>query len=298
MAASDDEPSARDDEPAAGTGGGRTADGAATDGTVAPTAPRRCRRVAVAAGAGLVAVLVAVAALRQAPPPPEGLVILYGDSLSVEAAGDFVRELERTTESEVVTRPVPGESPCEALDVMRADLALEPAVVIIQYVGNNASPCMVGEDGGTLTGQALTDRIAADVRTAAELFATAGTRVVLVGGPHAPGLPAGDATLDIADAYVRIVNEWAGELGRIRYADAAATVTGPDHRYVDRLRCRDGEGPDEGCVGGEVVVRSPDRIHFCPTRQDGLACSVPSPGARRFGEEMARVARMALDPGY
>lgn len=282
MAARDDEPRAGDDDPAAGAGAGG----------------RRRRRLALAVGVALAVAVVAVAALRQPPPPPDGLVILYGDSLSVEAAGDFVRELGRTTEAEVVTRPVPGLSPCDALDTMRADLALEPAVVVIQYVGNNVSPCMLDDEGRPLTGQALTDRIGADVRTAAELFATAGTRVVLVGGPHAPGLPAGDATLDIAEAYLRIVNEWAGELGRIRYADAAATVTGPDHGYADRLPCRDGEGPDEGCTDGEVVVRSPDRIHFCPTEHDGLQCPVPSPGARRFGHEMARVTRLALDPVY
>lgn len=283
VATRDDEPRAGDDDPAAGGG-----------------ASRRGRRwwLALAGGAALAVAVVAAAALRQPPPRPEGLVILYGDSLSVEAAGDFVRELERTSDAEVVTRPVPGLSPCDALDTMRADLALEPAVVVIQYVGNNASPCMLDGAGQPLTGQALTDRIEADVRTAAELFAMAGTRVVLVGGPHAPGLPAGDATLDIAETYLRIVNEWAGELGRIRYADAAATVTGPDHRYADRLPCRDGEGPDEGCADGEVVVRSPDRIHFCPTEHDGLACPVPSPGARRFGHEMARVTRMALDPDY
>ncbi len=249
MAARDDEPRAGDDDPAAG---GRAAGEAASR-------RRRGWRLALAGGAALAVAVVAVAALRQPPPRPDGLVILYGDSLSVEAAGDFVRELERTTEAEVVTRPVPGLSPCDALDAMRADLALDPAVVVIQYVGNNASPCMLDDQGQPLTGRALTDRIEADVRTAAELFATAGTRVVLVGGPHAPGLPAGDATLDIAEAYLRIVNEWAGELGRIR---------------------------------------SPDRIHFCPAEHDGLQCPVPSPGARRFGHEMARVTRLALDPVY
>lgn len=283
MAASDDEARVGDDDraAAANAGGGR-----------------RRRPLVVAVGVALVVAAAGVAALRRPPPPPEGLVVLYGDSLSVESAGAFVDELERTSEAEVITRPVPGESPCDALDTMRDDLALEPAVVVIQYVGNNASPCMLGDDGRPLTGQALTDRTAADVRAAAELFATAGTRVVLVGGPHAPGLPAGDATLDIADAYLRIVNEWPGELGRIRYADAAATVTGPDRRYAERLPCRDGEGADEGCADGEVVVRSPDRIHFCPAEHGELVCPVPSPGARRFGQEMARVTRMALDPAY
>lgn len=257
---------------------------------------RRPRPLAVVAGLVVLVLAGAVAVLRQPPDPPGGLVILYGDSLSAEASTAFVDELDRTSDAEVVVRAVPGEAPCDALDTMRADVELDPTVVVIQYVGNNATPCTRGPGGERLTGPALVERTEADVRAATELFATSGTRVVLVGGPHAPGLP-GDATLEIAEAYNAVVNEWAGrDLGRVRYADAAATVTGPDHGYVDRLPCRDDEGPDEGCVDGEVVVRAEDRIHFCPVVHTELACPVPAPGAVRFGEEMARVVRVALDP--
>ena len=114
-----------------------------------------------------------------------------------------------------------------------------------------------------------------------------------------PGLPNDGASLAIADAYNRIVDTYGGELlGRVRYADAAAAVSGPDHAFVDRLPCRSDEDADDGCDGGTVTVRSPDRLHFCPVAHEGLACPVPSPGARRFGEEMARAVRFALDPEY
>lgn len=270
-----------------------TTDEDAVDG---PRPLRRWRFAVLAVLAVLVAVGAAVA-VREPPAPPGGLVILYGDSLSVEASGAFLDEMARTTTAEVITRVVPGHSPCDALPTMRDDLALEPTVVVIQYVGNNASPCVQGPDGAGLSGPALVERFDADVRAATEMFATRGTRVVLVGGPDAPGLP-GEASVEIAEAYDRIVNEWAGrDIGMVRYADAAATVT-RDHRFAARLPCHPGEGPDEGCVDGEVTVRSDDRIHFCPRPGDELACPVPSPGARRFGEEMARVAALALDPGY
>lgn len=265
------------------------------DDRPAPAAParRRSRTVALA----LVAALLgagAMVAFRRPPEPPGGVVVLYGDSLSMEAGPSFEAALRETTDAQVTVRAVPGASPCDALPGMREDLALRPSVVVIQYVGNNTSECTRGPGGEMLTGAALTERTAADVRAATELFATAGARVVLVGGPDAPGLP-GDAALGIADAYNDIVNEWAGrDLGRVRYADAAATVTGPDHGYRERLPCGDDEDADDGCDGGEVTVRSPDRIHFCPVTHDDLACPVPAPGARRFGEEMARVTRMAL----
>jgi hypothetical protein len=95
------------------------------------------------------------------------------------------------------------------------------------------------------------------------------------------------------------VTEWAGrDIGRVRYADAGATVT-EDGEFVDTLPCLAGEGADEGCEDGRITVRSPDRIHFCPTELTReLACPVYSSGARRYGDEVARVAAQALDPTY
>jgi len=260
---------------------------------------RRAARLA-AGGAVAVIVVVAVALLRQPPDEPGGRVVLYGDSLSLEARGAFTEALTDTSGADVRVQALAGASPCDALGAMQQDVADPPDVAVIQFVGNNASPCTRGPGGEELTGDALAARTEADVRAAVELFAAAGSRVVLVGGPETPGLPGG-ASEPIADAYNRIVNEWAGrDLGRVRYADAAATVSGPDHAYVETLPCRGDEGEGDGCRDGEVTVRSPDRIHFCPSNEldDLLRCTVPSPGAERFGAEMARVARMALDPGY
>jgi hypothetical protein len=255
----------------------------------------------VGAVAAAVVAIGAVAALRRPPAEPDGLVILYGDSLSIEAGGPFLDTLESTTDAEVLLRLAPATSVCDARPRMDEDVAAGPDVVVLQYVGNNGSPCTLGPNGERLTGRALADRTEADMRAAVDMWADAGARIVLVGGPEAPGLP-GQASGLIADAYNRIVNEWAGrDLGRVRYADAAAAVSGPDHAYAQRLPCRAGEGEDEGCESGEVTVRSSDRIHFCPSEErDALtgACSVPVPGAVRFGEEMARVTALALDPAY
>ncbi len=279
---------------AGGEGGGEAVAGD-------PARPaRRPRPWAWAAAAAAVLVVAGVAAvvLHRPAPRPGGLVILYGDSLATEASGDFVADLRRTTDAEVVTRVVPGDAPCDALDDMQADLARRPTVVVISYSGNNSSACARGPAGEELTGDALTARYDADVRQATEMFATAGTRVVLVGGPEAPGLPGG-ASGAIADDYHRIVNEWAGrDLGQVRYADAGAVVSGPGGTFAERLPCRSDEGAAQGCAGGEVAVRNPDGIHFCPGAYQGLTCAVASPGARRFGEEMARVTRITLDPDY
>ena len=267
-----------------------------------PDAPRRRRRLGLVLTslAAVAAAVVAIGVVRQPPADPEGLVILYGDSLSFEAHRAFADELAATTRSEVINRIIPGTSPCDHRAGMEADRSERPDVVVIQFVGNNASPCSRGPGGERLVGQALADRFEADVRAEVDMWAAAGARVVLVGGPDSPGLP-GMAGLQIADAYNRIVNEWAGrDLGRVRYADAAATVTGPDHLFARRLPCAPDEEAGAGCEDGEVTVRSPDNLHFCPYEWDGDAgtCGVASPGAARFGREMARVAALALDPAY
>ena len=85
---------------------------------------------------------------------------------------------------------------------------------------------------------------------------------------------------------------------RVRYADAGATVS-KDGDYVDTLPCASGEGAERGCEDGRIVVRTPDRIHFCPTDlTEDLTCPVYSSGAYRYGEEVVRVATQALDPAY
>ena len=270
-------------------------------------ASRRARAGLVVAA--LVVAAVAVLVLRRPPGPPGAgdRVVLYGDSLSVEAAPAFTAALERDTEAEVRVRSVPGVAPCDLLGDMQADLAdpaLRPDVAVIQFAGNNATECIAPTPGEPapeeerLTGADLAGRYATDVRAAVEAFAAAGTRVVIAGPPPAPGLPGGATDL-IEDEYLRIVTEWAGrDIGRVRYADAGATVS-EDGEFVDTLPCADGEGAEQGCEDGRIPVRTPDRIHFCPTElTDDLVCPVYSSGAERYADEVARVTTQALDPAY
>lgn len=228
-------------------------------------------------------------------------VVLYGDSLSVEAGPGFVAAMGRSSRARVEVKATPGIAPCDALDAMRADAEgpSPPAVAVLEFAGNNSTRCVADASGAPLRGRALAERYTADVRAAVELFAANDVRVVIAGPPPAPGLP-GQATELIDEGYLALVTEWAGiDIGRVRYARAGNAVAGEDRSYVASLPCRDGEGPDEGCDGGRIAVRSPDRIHFCPAGlSGGWACPVHSSGAERYGEEMARVAAQALDPAY
>lgn len=261
---------------------------------------RSARVAAVAVALTVVGTAVVVAATRTDEAVGAGeRVVLFGDSLSVEAAPAFGAAMAAHSQAEVEVRATPGVAPCDVLEAMRAELASSPAVVVLQFAGNNATPCVAGDDGQPLRGAELAERYAADVAEAVELFAGNGVRVVIAGPPPAPGLP-GQATELIDRDYVQLVTRWAGiDIGMVRYAPAGDTVAGDDRAYVDRLDCLDDEGEAEGCEGGRITVRSPDRIHFCPTAlTDELSCPVHSSGARRYGEEMARVAVQALDPRY
>ena len=257
-------------------------------------------RLALAAGAAVIVLVVGVVALREPPGPPGAgeRVVLYGDSLSVEAGGAFTAAMERDAEAEVVVKAIPGIAPCDAYPNMQADMAdpaTRPTVAVVQFTGNNASDCIRDADGAELAGPALAQRYAGDMRAVVELLATQGVRVVLVSPIPAPGLP-GEAEALIADEYLRIVTEWAGrDIGQVRYAPAVDKVTGPDEAYVDTLPCLPSEGADQGCTNGEITVRSVDRIHFCPVdTEDDMSCPAYSSGATRFGDEMARVATQAL----
>jgi hypothetical protein len=266
-------------------------------------------RVRVFVLVGAVVVLAGAVAVGAATRPDRDdigageRVILYGDSLAVESGSAFVEAMGEHTVATVEVRAVSGSAPCDVLDSMRADASgsagPRPAVVVLQFAGNNATPCVTDGDGTPLQGAALAERYAADIEAAVEMFAAADVRVVIAGPPPSPGLP-GDATELINEAELSMVTRWAGiDIGHVRYSPAGDMVAGADRAYESHLPCLDGEGEAEGCEEGHIAVRSPDRIHFCPEGlTERLACPVYSSGARRYGQEMARTAAQALDPDY
>ena len=133
------------------------------------------------------------------------------------------------------------------------------------------------------------------------MFAGGGTRVVLVGGPRdTRACPAGPAGRSPTPTTA-IVNEWAGrDIGRVRYADAAATVSGSDHTLRRPTALPGGRGRRPGLRRRRGHGAHPRPHPLLPVERARRAdrVPVPSPGAERFGSEMARVARLALDPGY
>lgn len=213
----------------------------------------------------------------------EPVVALYGDSLGWEARHLFAEALAAGVPTgSLVVHTQGGTAVCDWLDQMRTDApALAGGVAVVQFSGNNFTPCTLDPWGGPLTGDALVDRYRADVGTAIEVFHSVGTTVLLAGAP-------------IVDSEMNVM-----------YADLAAAHDSVDYvpagdavldggRWTATLPCLPGE-PCDGVIGAAGmpmnVVRDPDGLHFCPTGSDGRGpdddCPVWSSGAYRYALALA-----------
>jgi hypothetical protein len=249
--------------------------------------------VAVVAVTALLAALVVVVAAGRA----NRRVILYGDSLAFEARDAFALSLQRGNDVEVVDRTFGGTAICDRLDRMRRDLHdLQPSAVVLEFVGNDVTPCMRGPTG-PLTGDDLLRKYRDDARTATQIFAGAGVRVYWMGAPST-------ATTEEA-VFAGVRRGYEAESGRltfatpplprVRYVDAGqAALDGG--RFATTLPCLPSEGTGEGCVDGRIPVRALDGLHFCPVRKGpgDDRCPVYSGGAVRFGLAMAQPIRRDL----
>src|SRR5438034_1518701 len=143
----------------------------------------RSRRRPVVALVAVTALLAAAVVVVAAAGRTNRRVILYGDSLAFEARDFFALSLQRGSDVEVVDRTFGGTAICDRLDGMRRDLHdLQPSAVVLEFVGNNVTPCMRGPTG-PLTGDDLVRKYRDDARTATEIFAGAGVRVYWMGAP-------------------------------------------------------------------------------------------------------------------
>lgn len=182
-----------------------------------------------------------------APPRRQGPVLMYGDSL-LESAARYVRSTDQV-------RALGGTALCDWVDNMAKAAAVEqPSVMVVQFVGNNLTPCM---DGYDTPGQ---------VRAKYDADATAlkqrvDVPILWVGPPQFRNGP--PPTKGLFDSERRFV-------------DAGAAVL-DDGNYAATLPCLPDEGPGEGCTAGNrISVRAPDGAHFGTTGSSYLA------GARRF----------------
>jgi hypothetical protein len=204
------------------------------------------RTLGVFAVLGFLGALAACEPIKPPPPPAQGGVIMYGDSLLEESA-PYVRN---TTQ----LRGFGGTALCDWLDNIVTAAANEgPDLIVVEFVGNNLTPCM----SGYTTAAQISAKYAAD---AAELKQRVGVPILWVGPPLFRSGP--PPTWGLFDGEPRFVDAGQAVL------DAGA--------YTDTLPCLPDEGAGRGCVDGQILVRAADGAHF------GTSAPGYSSGGRRF----------------
>lgn len=192
---------------------------------------------------------------RPTPPKSRGPVLVYGDSL-IEQATPYLQSTDQI-------RAYGGTALCDWVDKMaRAATVEQPSMMVVEFVGNDLTPCMQGYQ----TPDQVRAKYEADM---ARLKQLVDAPILWVGAPafrnQAP------ATLGLYSSQRQFV-----DAGEAVLADGA---------YTDTLPCLADEGQIQGCVNGRIRVRASDGKHFA-TSGSGY-----SAGGRRFADAIDSAIR-------
>jgi hypothetical protein len=247
------------------------------------------RRLGFACGAlAIVGTLTAGCGHQKVP-----TVAFYADSLGGESEGYLRGQLQGL--AVLHSETAGGSALCDAMEAIREDAEDDPAeIAIIQFSGNNITSCMQDEQGHGLEGDALGAKYQADTQEAVRILRDSGAVVYLIGSPIAAltfGAPI------VNSAFQKVANEWATNGGGVYYVDAGAAVLDANGAYTPTLPCLPAETAESGCTNGQIKVRAPDGLHFCPPGLDAnpdSRCPVWSSGAYRFASAIAEPVRERL----
>jgi hypothetical protein len=211
-------------------------------------------------------------------------VVLFGDSLSAQAAPDFDHLVEAAG-AKVTNYVYGGTALCSWIPAIDQVATTGPTAAVLEFVGTTFSTCMQGCQPETASAIA---KYCDDMEHALNDFFAVDTHVFVVGTPityeqWASRDPHWD---DLNNAFAALARQYPG---RVTYVDAGAAVEGPGHSFTWTLPCLSSE-PCTGPVVNGVrhnVVRAPDGVHFCPATAPQLGCDGYSSGAYRYASAMA-----------
>jgi hypothetical protein len=184
-----------------------------------------------------------------------GPVLIYGDSL-IEQASPYLRSTDQI-------RAFGGTALCDWVDNMaRAASVEQPSALVVEFVGNNVTPCMQSYQ----TPEEVRAKYEADM---ARLKQLVDAPILWVGPP-----PFRDREPPAFGLYS----------SEPQFVDAGEAVLA-DGAYTDTLPCLADEGWMQGCVNGRIRVRASDGAHFA-TSGSGY-----SAGGRRFADAIDEAVR-------
>lgn len=177
-----------------------------------------------------------------------GPVIMYGDSLLVQST-PYLRSTDEV-------RAYGGTALCDWVDkIAKASSVEQPSVLVLEFVGNDLTPCMQGYQ----TPDQIRAKYEADM---ARLKRRVDAPILWVGPP---------TFRNSAPAALGLYSS------EPQFVDAGQSVLA-DGVYTDTLPCLPDEGWVQGCVNGRIRVRAPDGKHFANSG------SGYSAGGRRFAD--------------
>lgn len=223
---------------------------------------------------------------------PRPLVLVYGDSLVVEARSALEAALGPGWAT--VFRIYGGTAPCDfSADADRDVRMYHPDVVITSFSGNSLTAC---------TGLATGDDLAANYRSALTTIATVATSggaVAVLSAAPPPATPLlTDRATSITAAAWQVALDLQGSGRRAGASNDGVVLADPTDPHVGAMTLPCLPGEEEICVDGSAVVRNADGIHLCPLgpppATSPTPCDVRSPGAERFGAALAETIKAAF----
>ena len=230
--------------------------------------------------------------------PVRPTVLLFGDSLSMEAADQFSAQLSEAYEVEVGA--FGGLALCDlAPQIVEAARSHPPAMILVQFSGNALGPCMRPE-GRPPTPDEILALYRRDATDLLDQLAPTGVPVALIGSP-----PRRDLTTSVGTTTPVFAEVAAAAQARglpVTFVDAGSSVAAPDGSWTSTLPCLMFETEAMGCIDGRIPVRAADGVHFCPggyADREGMIgrCEVWSSGALRFATAMADVVHRVVPTG-
>ncbi len=212
---------------------------------------------------------------------------LYGDSLVTQADPDFHFQTEN---AHYVVNDLNfiGAALCDALLDMYDQTRPIPDDVVLAFSGNTR-PCLPA--GAANDPTIFVDGYRQAAQQAIAAFAAEGAMVVFALPPPRLDNP---ATAYLPDTYRDLAAQWPAQA---RSYDAGALVAGPHREWVATLPCLPFESGSMGCVGGQIAVRAPDKLHFCPGALNDpnniwSGCAVWSSGSWRYASGLLNAANL------
>ena len=223
--------------------------------------------------------LIAAASGLSACQPSGPRVLIFGDSLTIEAKGSGRPASILTGYSIDWAGTKYMTSPCNGIAVAKK-VTYVPDVVVINYAGNTGSfqdNCMKGEHD-----QALADRYGKDVQTLINRYRNGHTKIVIVGAPaRRPTLVQSNLVFAEMQAVA------TDSANRVAFYDGGRLLT-PDRTHISRVAtCLSPRETGATCGTSKDpkknYIRDAEYEHLCPTGGTiGGTCGMYSSGAVRL----------------